>query len=188
MSTEHLKKIGKPSELRVTNSKGEKVNIEDVVSDESRSIWEAIEDAAYFIRKLVTFIRYKFPKNIRNLFIWRKTISETRYWDYSYLLDIEKLYLENVLKRYEEYDMYVGQEIVARNIRIMIKLINLMDVPYDENTFVNMRNSHRFIHSKLINKIKSDEDCWSYKVLIREEKIWNLYCLIRNYSLRRMWD
>lgn len=188
MSTEHLKKIGKPLKLDVTNSKGEKIVINDIVSNESRSVWETIEDAFYFIRELFISTRYKLPRIIKNLFIWRKTISEIRYWDYTYLLDIEKLYLENVLKRYEKYDMYVGQEIITRNIRIMIKLIDMMNNAYDENAFVNMRNSHRFIHYSLVDKVKADEDCWSYKVMIRDEKIWNLYCLIRSYSLRKMWD
>lgn len=192
MSTEHLKRIGKPPKIDIINSKGEKVDLDNILNnDESDSIWkEYIENVSYLAKKLFTFIRYDLPIVVKNLFIWRKTISSTRYWDYSFLLDIERLYLKNTLKRYEKYDMYVGQETVARNIRIMIKLIDMIDenTYFDENSIVNMRNSHRFVHNSLVNKIKADEDCWSYKVLIREEKIWNLYCLIRSYSLRRMWD
>lgn len=189
MSTEHLKRIGSPEPYRIksANTKGEEINLEDYFENET--LWEDIKwRVSEFIKKSWTYIRYDIPHIIRNLLVWRKTISRVRYWDYSFLIDIEKLYLRKLLERYEKYDIFVGQEEVARDIRLMIKLIDMMDNAYDENAFVNMRNSHRFVHSSLADKVKANEDCWSYKVMVRDEKIWNLYNLIRKYSLRRMWD
>ena len=111
MSTEHLKRIGssEPYRIKSANTKGEEINLEDYFENET--LWEDIKwRVSELIKKSWTYIRYDIPHIIRNLLVWRRTISRVRYWDYSFLIDIEKLYLRKLLERYEKYDIFVGQE------------------------------------------------------------------------------
>lgn len=140
-------------------------------------------------------ICHSIPNYFRNLVRYNKLMWKTEYWDYQYLMDIEKKFIEIMLERYEKGDdVYIADnevDMMKRDLRLLHKLIDMMSnyAELDEDAEVNMNNKHRFVHESIMNNPNfNNNDRWSFRVLVREEKIWNLYCLIRKYKIRSICD
>lgn len=173
----NLKRIGDPdrSELHISRS-GRK---DSVLMDIKFTICSSYRDIKRVIVRDI-------PQYLKNIFYWNRIIYRTRYWDYGYLLDMEEKYLSIMLKRYESRDYIENQWELTRDIKLMIKLLSLLkyDEEYD-NRLINVSNSHRFLNRNWNNK---DKNSWLFKVALRDEKLWRTYCLVRERTLRLLWD
>lgn len=180
----NLKLIGEPEPIK------ELENIRKEYKD--NWITDLKDDIIYYIINLPKFFIYRLPNYFRNLIHYTPFLYKLGHFDYGYILQFESMYLKRMLKRYEKYNMYVGQEDIGRYIKLMIRLIDLMDEPSGSYK-VNVANSSRFLNKKFIDLIKNKEgedytDDWSFKVELRDAKIWHLYCKVRDEKLRSMWD
>ena len=176
----NLKRIGDPdrSELHISRS-GRKSYKDSVLMDIKLTIYSSYRDIKRVIVRDI-------PQYLKNIFYWNRIIYRTRYWDYGYLLDMEEKYLSIMLKRYEFRDYIENQWELTRDIKLMIKLLSLLkyDEEYD-NRLINISNSHRFLNRYWDDK---DKNSWLFKVTLRDEKLWRTYCLVRERTLRLLWD
>lgn len=122
-------------------------------------------------------------------------------FDYSYLLELEKYKLVEMYKYFESVDAFVGTEQVVRDMRICIRLIDIIldkDTPYKawlHTSFgegrksavkfpvpVNVRNHVRFVSSHffsnsapfdlLVPEYRKKKALWLYNH-IRTERLFN---------------
>lgn len=164
-------------------------------SEIAKHIGQSVEDDGWFeeikwsierfLKDAWIFIRHSIPHGITNLIQWLKPIWNIRYWDWAYILMIERRQLELMLKRYEKYDLFENQDYMVSKLKLLIKLIDMIEnsAELDENSLVNVGNWRRFIKSDLF-----DPDKWHWRVGLREEKIWNLYHKVRCNYMRLIWD
>lgn len=139
---------------------------------------------------------------IKNLISWFNVIFKDRPWDYVFLYEIELKKLNRMLKYYQSYD---GNFNIIRDLRICVKLLNILinkekttTLTKDGNLIflkeLNLKNMHRFIppynfeatkkflnesNINLISAVKED---------IYIQKCINLYNLIRTYKMQSWWD
>lgn len=117
-----------------------------------------------------------------------EAVDRFELFDYEYLLDIERVALKYMAKYFESSDIAVGNEFIARDINLCLKLLNIAtgDLFYakeDINApYVNIRNKERFIKHTTKNF-----DSPAIRSFIREMKAWNLYCKVRS-NMQRWWD
>lgn len=143
------------------------------------------------------------PRNFKR--IWGKP------WDWYYLLHLEQAKLKEMADYFEKKDRFVGVEKVVRDIRICLKLIDIIcekDALYkswlhqsyghpvkdfeslEETKFpkyINIRNRHRFLHKDFLN---GDYPNIFNSLLAeyRKVKALALYNKIRTYKLFSWWD
>lgn len=113
--------------------------------------------------------------------------------DYGFLLSIEKQALIRMRDYFEVSKIAVGNEFVARDIAICLKLLDIIDgtdsafCPNQSegfvNKYINVRNWKRFLAGGGI-----DFDKPILKDSLREEKAWRLYNKIKLYKMRKWWD
>ena len=120
-----------------------------------------------------------------------EAVDRFELFDYEYLLSIERVALKYMAKYFESSDIAVGNEFIARDINLCLKLIDIAtdhsNGLFYENEginapYVNIRNRGRFIKPEIKNP-----DSAVIRASIREIKAWNLYCKIRS-SMQRWWD
>lgn len=144
------------------------------------------------------------PRNFKR--IWGKP------WDWYYLLDLERHKIREMMNYINKTQRFVGWEIVVRDMRTCIKLIDIVleeDIPYKtwlhqnysypfkdfehfkETPFpryVNVKNADRFLKPK---NYLIDPNELIYQILIteyRRVKALALYNKIRTYKLFTWWD
>ena len=117
-------------------------------------------------------------------------------YDYGYLMSLEKQALVRMYHYFRVSKIAVGNDIVARDIMICLKLLDIIDgtdSAYHCHTgdhvgfvdkYINTRNWQRFYPSKcnldFSKPIMKDD--------LREEKAWNLYNKMRYYKMKEWWD
>lgn len=117
-------------------------------------------------------------------------------WDYGFMLDLERACYEQMIPYYEKYGHLVNHEEVARDLKLAIKLIDIItedDVAYDMaessevdkwqfylTKYINTKNSSRFGLSKLDQPVLVNG--------LRVKKALYLYHKLRYYKLRTWWD
>ena len=111
-------------------------------------------------------------------------------YDWEYLMQIEKAYLER-MRTYMQYCEYFDHD---NNIKWITKCINLLDIIIENDPFydgpVNLRNAHRF-HP--IGLTPDKEDAWyayikKYPGDLRWQKAHDLYFAIRKTYTTQWWD
>lgn len=143
------------------------------------------------------------PRNFKR--IWGKP------WDWCYLLHLEQCKLREMADYFERKNRFVGVEKVVKDIRICIKLIDIIcenDAPYKSwlhqsyggyvkdfeeleevkfPKYVNIRNRHRFLSKDFLN---GDYPNIFNSLLAeyRRIKALALYNKIRTYKLFSWWD
>lgn len=160
--------------------------IPDIESSEDGWFKELLFDIGIFFKDVKVFILYDLPYGLRNLFKWFRDIWRTRYWDWCFALSLEHRYLKLMLNRYEKNDYFVGQEYMVSRLKLVIKLLEMIENSdeLNEDKYVNVGNWKRFLPSSS----KFDPDKWHYRVMLREEKIFSLYNKARRQYLRLFWD
>lgn len=143
------------------------------------------------------------PRNFKR--IWGKP------WDWYYLLHLEQAKLKEMADYFEKKDRFVGVEKVVRDIRICLKLIDIIcekDAPYKSwlhqsyghpikdfesieevkfPKYINVKNRHRFLHKDFLNG--SHPNIFnSLLAEYRKMKALALYNKIRTYKLFSWWD
>lgn len=143
------------------------------------------------------------PRNFKR--IWGKP------WDWYYLLHLEQAKLKEMADYFEKKDRFIGVEKVVRDIRICLKLIDIIcekDALYKSwlhqsyghpikdfesieevkfPKYVNIRNRHRFLHKDFLNG--SHPNIFnSLLAEYRKMKALALYNKIRTYKLFSWWD
>lgn len=129
---------------------------------------------------------------------WLRLLRHNYDFDFGYLLDIEKEKLKDMLK-YFKRSKWTNTEFIVRDITICIKLLNLYEKSNHKN--VNTRNAKRFLSppeieslndNRVISSMSEILDDFRPSDLARDtlyhEKVWHLYCLIREYRTRTWWD
>lgn len=143
------------------------------------------------------------PRNFKR--IWGKP------WNWSYLLDLERHKIREMMNYINKTQRFVGWEIVVRDMRTSIKLIDIVleeDAPYkswihqsygqpvkdfeflEEAKFpkyINLRNRHRFLHKDFLNG-NHPNIFNSLLAEYRKIKALALYNKIRTYKLFSWWD
>jgi hypothetical protein len=143
------------------------------------------------------------PRNFKR--IWGKP------WDWSYLLNLERHKIKEMMNYISKTQRFVGWEIVVRDMRTSIKLIDIVleeDAPYkswvhqsygnpvkdfeflEEAKFpkyINTRNRHRFLHKDFLNG-NHPNIFNSLLAEYRKIKALALYNKIRTYKLFSWWD
>lgn len=124
---------------------------------------------------------------------WRRLFRSDKDFDFGFLLILEKRKLQNMLKYFSSDKVYVNTTTIVRDIKLAIKCLEIYNDddylqfkvvnPYYTG-YVNLGNSKRFIEN--IDNI--NEGNTIRKHIIREEKAWHLYNLIREYKMRTWWD
>lgn len=143
------------------------------------------------------------PRNFKR--IWGEP------WDWYYLLHLEQTKLKEMANYFEKKDRFVGVEKVVRDIRICLKLIDIIcgkDALYKSwlhqsyghpikdfesleevkfPKYINIRNRHRFLHKDFLN---GDYPNIFNSLLAeyRKVKALALYNKIRTYNLFTWWD
>lgn len=143
------------------------------------------------------------PRNFKR--IWGKP------WDWSYLLNLERHKIREMMNYISKTQRFVGWEIVVRDMRTSIKLIDIVleeDAPYKSwihqsyghpvkdfelfeevkfPKYVNIRNRHRFLHKDFLNG-NHPNIFNSLLAEYRKMKALALYNKIRTYKLFSWWD
>ena len=135
-------------------------------------------------------------------------------YDYAYLLELEREKLKDMYKYFSTANIIEDEWIRARDCKLAISLLNIIledDSSYDMcfpngakigegrcviRKYVNDYNIDRFMHRDICKRyrIESTKKNRNDDLLIitRDElriaKAWNLYCKLREYSLRSWWD
>ena len=127
-----------------------------------------------------------------NLYYWFKPISKTYYWDYGYLIDIEKHQLKQMLKYFIKSDLVENNDIIVRDIKLCLSLIDIIKNEAEDMSYVNIKNYKRFIPS-LNNEMLDPliRDVNTVKMVSRwiaQEKAFHLYNKIRAYRMQSWWD
>lgn len=143
------------------------------------------------------------PRNFKR--IWGKP------WDWSYLLNLERHKIREMMNYINKTQRFVGWEIVVRDMRTSIKLIDIVleeDAPYKSwlhqsyghpikdfesleevkfPKYINIKNRHRFLHKDFLNG--SHPNIFnSLLAEYRKIKALALYNKIRTYKLFSWWD
>lgn len=132
-------------------------------------------------------------------------------WDWSYLLNLERCKIREMMNYINKTRRFVGYQTVVRDMQICIKLI---DIVLEEDTlykswlhqsyrhpikdfetieevkfpkYMNIRNRHRFLHKDFLN---GDYPNIFNSLLAeyRKRKALALYNKIRTYKLFSWWD
>lgn len=132
-------------------------------------------------------------------------------WDWSYLLNLERCKIREIMNYINKTRRFVGYQTVVRDMQICIKLI---DIVLEEDTlykswlhqsyghpikdfetikevkfpkYMNIRNRHRFLHKDFLN---GDYPNIFNSLLAeyRKRKALALYNKIRTYKLFSWWD
>jgi hypothetical protein len=143
------------------------------------------------------------PRNFKR--IWGKP------WDWYYLLDLERHKIREMMNYINKTQRFVGWEIVVRDMRTCIKLIDIVleeDIPYKSwlhqsyghpvkdfelleevkfPKYINIRNRHRFLHKDFLNG-NNPNIFNSLLAEYRKIKALTLYNKIRTYKLFSWWD
>ena len=164
----------------------------------------------YYIKRPVR----NFFTGVRNIFRWLPTIYNDRDWDYSFLLNIERKKLANMVKWYEDNDMghCVNGEFVHRDMKLAVALLDIIlgndewwtveitDVPmivngrfvghsdddYILDKYVNLKNWKRYLPKMNEHYFKRNPKL--YSIDLREMKAWNLYHKLREERMKDWWD
>jgi len=118
----------------------------------------------------------------------KKAFEKYRWWDFGYMLRFEKAIWKDWLDKYTKkefthaLDEYSDRR--AAIAKLALKLLEIYeDTVSEENVYVNTRNVKRFIN---INYF--DPGNVYHVSVLRCEKAWHLYNLLRCYKLQEMWD
>lgn len=134
-------------------------------------------------------------RNRKDAAIKRKIVKAIgQPWDWTYMLQLEKAKLETMLSYFNQSHIIADEEIVIRDIKLAISLIDIIiDEGMSNTTFengklhdnnkVNLRNANRFVSYKFLSA-----DFLCVKGLVRTEKAWHLYHKLRLYKMRNWWD
>lgn len=127
-----------------------------------------------------------------NIWYWFKIITKTRYWDDGYLLDIEEHQLKQMLKYFIKSDLVENNDIIVRDIKLCLSLIDIIKNEAIDMPYVNVKNYKRFIPS-LNNEMLDPliRDVNTVKMVSRwiaQEKAFHLYNKIRAYKMQTWWD
>lgn len=131
-------------------------------------------------------------QGVFNIWYWFKIITKTHYWDDRYLLDIEEHYLKQMLKYFTKSDLVENNDIIVRDIKLCLSLINIIKNEAEDITYINIKNYKRFIpilNPDLLNNEVSSKD--TVKMVSRgiaQEKAFHLYNKIRAYKMQTWWD
>lgn len=117
-----------------------------------------------------------------------KKVMEFKPYDYAFMLYIESECLKKYIKYFETSDIAVEDVFNASRIKLALKLLTLYldsDDGYNLETgkctyYTNIKNSNRFCKYKVNTPLEESG--------LRLEKIWHLYCLIREKDLRNWWN
>lgn len=135
----------------------------------------------YFIDKPRS-IYYSIRRLVLNLPSWVPLLSKLGNWDYGYVLEVELLQLKKLRDGMNERNNFVGCEEEIRWMDIAIKLLKeAIDEYNPSKPYVNVRNYKRFLPKPL-------KDQELFNMVLREEKVWNLYNEVIKWRMRRWWD
>ena len=126
-----------------------------------------------------------------NLYYWFNLIFKTHYWDSGYLLDIEKHQLKRMLKYFIKSDLVENNDIIVRDIKLCLSLIDVIKNEAEDISYVNIKNYKRFIPT-LDMKFLHPDICPKYTIntvekMIAQEKAFHLYNKIRAYRMQTWW-
>ena len=117
----------------------------------------------------------------------KKAFEKYRWWDFGYMLRIEKAIWKDWLDKYTKkefthaLDEYSDRR--AAIAKLALKLLEIYEEYSKENVYVNTRNVKRFISFNYF-----DPGNVYHVSELRCEKAWHLYNLLRCYKLQEMWD
>ena len=139
-------------------------------------------------------------------------------YDYSYLLRLEREKLKDMYKYFSNANIIEDEWIRARDCKLAVALLDIIledDSSYDVylpkfvelvegkhniryviRKYVNDYNIDRFLHPDICKKYRIESTKKNknnnlpiiFRDELRVEKAWNLYCKLREYSLRSWWD
>lgn len=131
-----------------------------------------------------------------------KSAMQFQPWDYGFLLDIEKQALIKMRDYFETSDIAVGDDLVYRDLKLAIKLLEIATdevsaLQYKNQDWSNLRNYVRSTESYLtvyVNpknyqrfiEVKPESD-FLLNVL-RVKKAWYLYNKLRYYRMEEWWN
>ena len=93
-------------------------------------------------------------------------LSEDADWDFMFLVRLIRFKLNRMAKYFETAEIVENSKELAKQIRKAIELMNIGYFDYiDNNAYVNVRNTPRFISKVEIDLLKKMEDGYLYEVL-----------------------
>lgn len=121
-----------------------------------------------------------------------RAVNRFRPYDYGFILEIEKKCLEELRDYLGKEGIAVGNDRDAERINTAIKCLGIFDYPdFDlkgnkiiPRHYINIGNYDRFIPVVNEDIIQTG----AFKVSLREQKAWHLYCMIREYFMQQWWD
>lgn len=157
---------------------------------------------------------YMFKNMVCRPFWWlhRKSVRSHRalvrealqfeWWDYTYLLELEKKALEYMVDQFEKRGSHVYSWVDIRDMKWCINLIDIITertwlIDHDESSPdrwnftrpVNTRNVKRFADDAHISYWEENSSILAYRL---EDyyitKAWALYCKIKQERMRNWWD
>ena len=163
--------------------------------------------------KLIANISYNikvFFRSLKRSCKYFKIMWSNHSYDYGYLLELEREKLKDMYEYFNNANIIENEWIRARDCKLAIALLNIIledDSSYDVyfakgakigegkyviRKYVNDSNIDRFLHRDICKRyrIESSKKNKDNKIPIivrdelRIEKAWNLYCKLREYSLR----
>ena len=169
------------------------------------------------MNKYIANISYSikvFFRSLKRSCKYFKIMWSNHSYDYGYLLELEREKLKDMYEYFSNANIIENEWIRARDCKLAIALLNIIledDSSYDVyfadgakigegryviRKYVNDSNIDRFMHPNICKKyrIESTKKNKDNKIPIivrdelRVEKAWNLYCKLREYSLRSWWD
>ena len=141
---------------------------------------------------LITNLYKRFKQRV-SIFLSYWEISKKMYdFDFSSILFAELHQMKRVRKSIEKYKSHVDWEYDVSRIKLAERILEMYFscewFEYDKDgncilPYINTKNYKRFASNI---SMSPENDC--VKRHIYEEKLWNVYCLIRKYNTRHWWD
>lgn len=157
---------------------------------------------------------HKFWTRICRIFHWIPIIWNDYDWDASYLLEIEQQKLKTMCKWFkdEDYGSTVDGKRIYNQMMFAISLLDIIlekdnwweidnsefeacsgsitdklgKLKYKLHKYVNINNYKLYIPYVSQKSMTERTDLW--RIELRQEKAWYLYCKLRQHYLKRWWD
>lgn len=126
-------------------------------------------------------------ESIKSIFKWIKYIWYDRDYDWVYILILERQKLINIYNHLSTEDMYVGQCVDMRNIKLCISLIDVVMDDDFNSVYVNIKNSRYYKYLKQ-EGISNENIYLLYIEDIYKDKALHLYYKIKADNLMKWWN
>lgn len=129
----------------------------------------------YYFRELKNFFR-RHIRGMKNLWLYKSIIYDTREFDYGYTLDIMEFKFRKLSEYIEKHKRFVGWEFVVRDINTAVRLLNKIREDFYGCEYLDYHTStisfEPIVASKWMQMVESDVESTLQAYFIKYPRIY----------------